>query len=316
MLQTLAITGPIYMVIALGFLAGRFGLFSRPDMRVLGTFVIKFALPALVFTALSQQRVGDILNGRYLFAYALGSVAVMMFAFSWGRWRQGKGQAQSALSGLGMSSSNSGYVGYPIAVQVLGPATAAVALALCMVVENLLMIPLALMLAESGVRGEPWYRTLLRSFAQLLRNPVILAILAGFGVALLGIPISGPLARTINMLAMSSTAVALFVIGGSLVGLQTKGMRRDVSAIALGKLALHPLAVGVLAWLVPPDDPGLRAAAVVYASMPMLSIYPILAQKFDLEGFCAAALLLTTVLSFVSISVILWILGPGLGWAA
>jgi len=45
MLHTLAITGPIYLVIALGFLAGHFGVFSKSDRRVLGTYVAKFALP-------------------------------------------------------------------------------------------------------------------------------------------------------------------------------------------------------------------------------------------------------------------------------
>lgn len=56
------------------------------------------------------------------------------------------------------------------------------------------------------------------------------------------------------MLAMSSTAVSLFVIGGSLVGLQAKGLRRDVSATVLGKLTLQPLAVGLMVWLLPPDE--------------------------------------------------------------
>jgi hypothetical protein len=315
MLRTLAITGPIYLVIALGFLAVRFEVFSKPDMRVLGTFVVKFALPALVFTALSQRPVEEILNGRYVLDYALGSLAVMLAAFAWGWWQQGKSFTLSAMCGLGMSSSNSGYIGYPIAVQAVGQGPAAVALAMCMLVENLLMIPLTLVMADSGNdRGGKWSRILLRSLAQLARNPIILAIVGGFGVALTGIPISGPLARTINMLALSSTAVSLFVIGGTLVGLQVKGMRRDVSAIALGKLLLHPLAVGLMVWLVPPTDEALRAAAVVFAGIPMLSIYPILAQKYGYESFCAAALLLATVLSFVTTSVILWLLGSVLGW--
>lgn len=317
MLQTLAITGPIYLVIALGFLAGHFAVFSKADMRVLGTFVVKFALPALVFTALSQRPVGEILNARYILAYAVGSLVVMLVAFAWGWWRQGKSFTLSTLCGLGMSSSNSGFIGYPIAVQVVGPGSAAVALAMCMVIENLLMIPLTLAMAESGAdatAGRKWHRVALQSLAQLARNPIILAMLGGFGVALLSLPISGVLARTINMLAMSSAAVSLFVIGGVLVGLQMKGMRRDVSAIALGKLLLHPLAVGSMVWLVLPNDPMLRGAAVIYASVPMLSIYPILAQKYGFEGFCAAALLLATVLSFVSISAILWLLSHGLGW--
>lgn len=316
MLNTLAITGPIYLVIALGYGAGRLAIFSKPDMRVLGTFVSRFALPALVFTALSQRPIGDILNARYMLGYAVGSLAVMLAAFAWGWWRQGKSFTLSALCGLGMSSSNSGYIGYPIVVQVAGASDAAVGLAMCMVIENLLMIPLTLTMAESGrTEDGKWNRVLLQSLLQLGRNPLILAMLGGFVVALLGLPITGVLARTINMLAMSSAAVSLFVIGGVLVGLETKGMRRDVSAIALGKLLLHPFAVGLMMWLVPPADASLRAAAVIFASVPMLSIYPILAQKYGFESFCAAALLLATVLSFVTISVILWLLGSVLHWS-
>lgn len=316
MLQTLAITGPIYLVIALGFLAGRAGTFSKLDMRVLGTYVVKFALPALVFTALSQRPVGEVMNGRYLLGYAFGSLVVMMSAFGWAwRWR-GKSFTLSALFGLGSASSNSGFIGYPIAILAAGPSSAAVGLAMCMLVENLLMIPLTLVMADSGRAGAgKWYRILMQSLLQLSRNPVILAIVGGLAVSLIGIPISGVLARSINMLAMSSAAVSLFVIGGTLVGLRTKGMRRDVTTVAVGKLLLHPLAVGTMMWLLPPNEPALRAAAVIFAATPMLSIYPILAQRYGFEEMCAAALLLATVLSFVTISIALWLLGPVLGWA-
>lgn len=315
MLTILAITGPIYLVIALGFAAVRFAVFSKADMRVLGTYVVRFALPALVFTALSQRRAGEILNLRYVAAYALGSLAVLLAAYGWGRLRQDKPRSLSALSALGMSTSNSGFVGYPIAVQMVGPVPAAVALALCLVIEQLVMVPLALALAEGGGGGR-WWHVVGQTLGRLARNPIILAMAAGFGVALLELPISDVLARTVNMLALSSTAVSLFVIGGTLVGLSTRGMRRDVSAIALGKLLLHPLAVGLLVWLLPPADPALRAAAAVFAGAPMLSIYPILAQQYGHEGFCAAALLLTTSLSFATMSLVLWLIGPVLGWVS
>ena len=286
-------------------------------MRVLGTYVVKFALPALVFTALSQRPVGEVINGRYVLGYAVGSLVVMMAAFGWAwRW-QGKSFTLSTLCGLGCSSSNSGFIGYPIAILVAGPSSAAVGLAMCMLVENLLMIPLTLVMADSGrVGAGKWHRILMQSLVQLSRNPVILAIVGGLVVSLIGIPITGVLARSINMLAMSSAAVSLFVIGGTLVGLKTKGMRRDVTTIASSKLLLHPLAVGLMMWLVPPSDPTLRAAAVVFAATPMLSIYPILAQRYGFEEMCAAALLLATVMSFVTISIALWLLGPILGWAA
>ena len=77
MLDILAITGPIYLTIALGYFLTRRGLFARADMRVLGQFVINLALPALLFNALAQRKLADILNGRYLLIYALGSLAAM-----------------------------------------------------------------------------------------------------------------------------------------------------------------------------------------------------------------------------------------------
>ena len=312
--NTLAITGPIYIVIAIGFAARRAGLFSGPDMRVLGRFVVNFALPALLFTALSQRSLADVLDARYLGAYAIATVTVLLGAAAIARFAQKKSVPKSVLIGVGMAFSNTGFVGYPIVLQILGP-PAAVALAMCMIVENVLLLPLALALAEMGSTDEQgWQRTLLQSFAGLGRNPMLLAIVAGLAVSLLGLHLSEPLVRTINMLAMASTAVALFVIGGSLFGLEVRSVLSDAATVAIGKLVLHPLAVFAMLLALAPVDPKLRMAAVIYASMPMLSIYPILAQRYDEEGFCAAALLIATLLSFFTVSGVLWAMSSVLGW--
>ena len=54
---------------------------------------------------------------------------------------------------------------------------------MCMLVENLLMIPLTLVMADSGhASGGKWHRLLAQSLAQLARNPVILAIVGGFAI--------------------------------------------------------------------------------------------------------------------------------------
>ncbi|GAB2875524.1 hypothetical protein GCM10027277_50960 [Pseudoduganella ginsengisoli] len=54
-------------------------------------------------------------------------------------------------------------------------------------------------------------------------------------------------------------------------------------------------------------DPQLRRAAILMAAMPMMSIYPIVAQAYGLENRSAAALVLTTSASFVTLSVLLWL---------
>jgi malonate transporter len=55
-------------------------------------------------------------------------------------------------------------------------------------------------------------------------------------------------------------------------------------------------------------EPKLMAAAVLMAAMPMLGIYTILAQKYGQEARSAGALLLTTIVSFFSLSGLLWLI--------
>ncbi len=210
---------------------------------------------------------------------------------------------------MGMTCPNSGFVGFPIILLTLGP-VAGVALALNMVVENLLLIPLLLAVADSdgGAPGQ-WRQALQQTLFGLVKNPLIIGIVAGFLFSWSGVQIPTPVSRTITLFAQASGALSLFVIGGSLVGLQVHGLKGPVALIALGKLIVHPLAMLItLWWVVPVDDPSLRMAALITAALPMLGIYTILSQRHGHEATSAAALLVTTVCSFFTLSGLLWVL--------
>ncbi len=208
----------------------------------------------------------------------------------------------AAMQALGATGSNSMFVGYPLALQVIGP-TAGVALALCTLVENLLILPLVLVMAAARGAGQRPSAVLRTIAAALLRNPMILAIGAGLLISATGSAVHPVLDRAVGLAAAAAPPTALFVIGGSLVGLHLGGIRTDLAVVSLGKLVVHPLCVLLFVVLLPPADPLLRAAAVVYAAVPMLSIYPVLAQRYGHEKFAAAALLAATLASFVTISI-------------
>lgn len=313
MFDILAITGPIYLCIAAGFLATRFGVFSKADMRVLGKFVLNVALPALLFSAVSQRPLREVMHTDYLLAYGLGSCTMLVGGYAWARWVDKGEKTYRAYFAMGMCCSNSGYVGYPVASLTLG-AIAPVALALNMVVENLVKLPILMSLADASEanaaspRRSVWH-VLGDTLLGLLRTPMLVAILAGFVFSVLEWHLPGPFGRTVTLFSQATTAVALFVIGGALVGLRMRGKRRMVGKIVIGKLLLHPLCVFIaLMWLVPISDPQLRTAALLFAAMPMLGIYPILAQRHGHEDVSAAALLATTVASFFTLNILLWVL--------
>ncbi len=64
MTDILGLSLPVYLAIDIGFLATHLGLFVKPEMRVLGKFVINFALPAMLLKALSQRPLADIIQGK------------------------------------------------------------------------------------------------------------------------------------------------------------------------------------------------------------------------------------------------------------
>jgi malonate transporter len=313
MLAVLAITVPIYLVIAAGYIATRTGLFARAEMRVFGKYVIFFSLPALLFNALSQRSVAEVLNPVFIAAYAGGSLIAMLVGVAWAR-ASGKPLAAAGIVGMGMACPNSGFIGFPMVLQVFGASVAGVGLALAMVVENFLLLPLALAIADSdlgeagtsGTRGQRLRAALRQSLRGAVRNPMIHGIVAGFVFSLFGWHLPEPIAKGVNLVAVSTGAVSLLVVGGSLVGIPVRGMARDVTVIAAGKLLLHPLAVLSMVWLLPPMQRELQMAVVIMAAVPMLGIYPILAQKHGHDGMAAAAQLGTTVVSFLTLSGVVW----------
>lgn len=304
-----AVTGPIFALMGLGFCCVRLGLFQRADMSVLGRFVIHVALPALLVSTISQRAPAEIFRADYLLASAGGTLLAFLLVLGLALGPRRLGLQQSAIRAMGVSVSNKAFLGLPIVAQVVGGA-APVALALSLVAEDILVLPLALLLTDLGGRQRRGLWALLLDIGRSLAgNPVILAICIGLALSLLHVQAPDPLLRLLDMLGRVAAPTALFAIGGTLGGslatLRACGSCGDIGLIAGVKLILHPFLVGLLA-LHLPLSPEMRAAAILYASMPMFSIYPLFGAKYGLEVFCSATVLLGTSASFITISTAIW----------
>ena len=309
----IAITLPIFLVVGLGFAVTKAGLFSSPDMRIFGRFVISIALPALLFNAIAKRDVAEVFDPWFMGLYLAASLLVMAAGYIWFYKIRGMALERAGICMMGAACSNSGYMAFPILLLAY-PNLAPKILAMCLLVENLIMIPLVLTLVAIG-RGKgrrlgPMVAGIIRD---LLRRPLILALIAGLAWSLLKLPLPEAADRGLTMISTASVALALFVIGGSLAGIALRGNVALAAQIAVGKLILHPamgLLVLALAALLggPVLAPDLRACLLIATAVPMLGVYPIFAQEQGMEGLASLALLITTGLSFFTLSLALGLL--------
>ena len=309
----LIITFPIFALIGVGYCAVRMGLFASSDMKVLGKYVLNIALPALLFNAVASRDLNDVLNLGYILVFAFGGLLTVAVTFAWFTF-QGTGPARRAIATMGAACPNSGFVGYPVMLLVF-PDLAGVVLALNMVVENFLLIPLCLMLLEASRdrQGKSLLRIAGRIILNVLRRPMVIGLMLGLVVMLSGLPVPQMVTRLMDVLAASSSALALFVIGGSLVGLPVIGQRSLAVQIMAAKLLLHPGLTAVVLVCLPfiglPVLSGNMATAVILSTaMPMFGIYTLLAQDYGHEGIASLALLGATVGAFFTLSALLAVL--------
>jgi hypothetical protein len=312
MFDILSITVPIFIMIAIGYAAVHWRVFAPEAMRILGNYVVVLALPALLFKAISERPVSEVVNWSYMAAYLCGSLVVLTAGYFYARRIQRAETTAAAFSAMGMVCSNTGFIGYPILLLTL-PSIAGVGLALNMMVENIVLIPLLLAIAEAGHGGpSPVGKMLARTFRGLARNPIIIGLMAGLAASFSGLNIPAPLMKPIDMLAASNAAVSLLVIGGTLASVSVRGLSGEIAPTVAGKLVFHPLAVFVATAALPLAglaslSAEMQAAAVILAAVPMMGIYPILAQRFGRERSSVVAMLMATVLSFFTLSAVLWV---------
>ncbi len=306
MLAVLGITLPIYLAVLAGFGTTKAGLFQREHMKVFSRFVVYIALPATVFTAVAGRDFDEIIDPTYVAANALGSLVVIGIALFYGRVLSRRSLTSAAYDAMGAVCPNSGFIGYPLMLLVL-PTVAAPAVGMDMIVENVLLIPLTLTLMEVGAGGAT-AGTVVRIAAQrMVRQPLLWAIAAALTVSISGLQLPAVLTDTVGLFAQAATAVALFTVGGLLTGLNISGavMRLVVGTVL--KLLIHPAALalaalGLTALGMPELSPELFAALVLTGALPALSVFPTFALRHGEEQHASAALMTTTVLSFVTIT--------------
>jgi malonate transporter len=228
----------------------------------------------------------------------------------------------AAFGALVAAFPNTGFMGVPLLVALLGPSAAGPVI--CAVLADLFVtssVCIAVAQAHSAVEHGARVAAL-RALRSTVSNPLPWSIALGGLFSVAGLKLPAEVQSVVNMLADAATPVALFTIGAVLWRAGQHVSRRtpvrDYAPVALVKLFVHPLLVFALAAAVHRLGAPLSSFQVMVltlaAALPSASNVSLLAERYGADNGRVARIIMTsTVLAFVSFPLLAWLFGvrPG-----
>ena len=310
MLSVLLITFPFFALVLCGYLAARSGVLPQPAIPGLNAFVLYFALPCMLYRFGASTPIAQLLDPAVAGVYLV--CAAVMVAATVALTRNARiGWNDAAFGALVAAFPNTGFMGVPLLVALLGAQAAGPAI-LTILIDMVITSSVCIALSRMDGAGTHGIGVALRSALKgVATNPMPWAIALGAVASAAQFTLPGPVDRTVAMLADAASPVALFTIGAVLARSQMnqheRVLARDYVPVALAKLLLHPLLVwsaGTAAIaLGVPLDPFALTVLVLLAALPSASNVSLLAERFGANnGRVARIILVSTALAFLSFS--------------
>ena len=314
MLAILGVTFPFFALVLAGYVAARRGLLPLDAIPGLNSFVLYFALPCMLYRFGAATPVAQLFDGALFLTYLTCALVLVAFVVAASMNRR-IGWNDAAFGALVAAFPNTGFMGVPLLVALLGAAAAGPAIATILID---LIVTSSLCIALSRLDGADQHgaaRAARNALRGVLVNPMPWAIVLGAASSAIGLALPAALQQTLGLLADAASPVALFTIGAVLARSQFVAARkqsgplplRDYLPVAAVKLFVHPLLVllvgaAAIRLGVPLDRFSLTVIVLV-AALPSASNVSLLAERFGADnGRIARIILLSTAAAFLSFS--------------
>jgi len=298
---------PVFFIIALGAILRSSGFMSARMTEWSSGLTYWVALPALLFFETSDVEFG-FLQYADVFLVLLGGTVASMTAGYLAAWMMRLPVARTGALVQAAFRGNLAFIGIPVVVYGLGEGNSAAVKLAVLVVAAMLPINNALAILVL-IDGE--HRFGIRAMGLVLKrvaaNPLILSCLAGLAVAGMGWQLPLAAARTLEPLGNMALPLALINIGSTLNLRLVTGSLTPIMTASLIKVALGPLAGYGLARLAGLGGDELRVALIMLACPTASSSFVMAAYMGRDTLLTAGAVVMSTLLSFISLFMILWI---------
>lgn len=291
MADLLAVVLPVFLVIGIGYGARAKSWIKDEAIDGLMLFAQSFAIPLLLFRAVSQLDLGAEFNAPLLVSFYTGAVVSFAAGIAGARMLFDRPWEDSVAIGFCCLFSNSLLLGLPITERAYGSDALAANYAIISIHAAVCYAIGITTMEIIRARGGSAMDIARKVWRAMTHNALVLGVTAGFALNLSGFNLPGPVAEGVDLLTRAALPTALFGLGGVLWRYRPEGDMRTILMICAISLVLHPVTVYALAQAFDLSTSNLRSAVITAAMAPGINAY-IFANLYGVAKRVAASAVL------------------------
>lgn len=296
LLFSLNVTLPIFLVMVIGYFLRHIGMLNENFVAVVNKFNFKVTLPFMLFRDIASVPIAEVFDIKYVLFCALAST--ICFWTIWGGARlfvkdrtirgafvQGSFRGSAAVMGLAFIENIYGS-------SAMGPLMIIGAVPLYNIFSVIVL--------TFEANGEPQESgrdmgKIRRAFVNILKNPIIIAIVLGIAAALLQLEFPAVIDKTVENVARMATPLALIALGAGFEGRAALAKMKPTMAAAFIKLVVQPAIFLPVAAALGFTGEKMIAILIMLGAPTTPSCY-IMAKNMNNDGALTASLVVATTL--------------------
>jgi malonate transporter len=260
-------------------------------------FTLNFAIPCLLFCAISSLDLGHTFQLNLLGSFSFGAITGFLLGLLGARLLFKRNWDKSVAVGFCCLFSNSVLLGLPITERAYGLDLLSGNFAIIAVhapIAYFIGITVMELIRNQGTRGPKLIQKILGS---MFKNALVVALALGFGVNLLGILLPSVITDGIDLFAQAALPVALFGLGGVLVRYRPAGDLRLIIYICTISLQVHPSLVWITGRYFNLSKTDFQSAILTATMAPGINTYIFANMYGSARRVAASAVLIGTALT-------------------
>ncbi len=310
MLQSLLdVVLPVFLVIGAGYASTRAGYFKQLHVDGLMKFTQGFAIPCLLFLAISHLDLSASFDPRLLASFYTAAALCFCVGMFGARLIFNRDWEDCVVIGFCCLFSNSVLLGLPITERAYGPENLTGNYAI-IAFHSPFCYGVGITVMEV-IRNRGNGRALMvRSvLSAMFRNALILGIALGFAVNLSGVAVPAVVDEALGLMTRAALPGGLFALGGVLVKYKPEGDLRAIAFVCCVSLMLHPSLVWLFGSTVGLQQDLFRSGVLNAAMAPGFNAYIFANMYGRAKRVAVSSVLIGTAASILTVWLWLTLLG-------